>query len=82
MKVLNLLAKCLLVFTYLLLSCNLFFSRKKNVLKMSENPWDVADATAFLLYSCPECQYQEVCQDTFIQHAVNNHERVSKFILL
>ena len=49
---------------------------------MSENPWDVADVTAFLLYSCPECNYQEVCQNTFIHHAVNNHERVSKYIKL
>ena len=46
--------------------------------KMSENPWDVADVTAFLLYGCPECNYQEVRQNTFIQHAVNNHERVSQ----
>ena len=50
--------------------------------KMSENPWDVADVNAFLLYSCPECNYQEVCQNTFIHHAVNNHERVSKYIKL
>ena len=50
--------------------------------KMNENPWDVANVTAFLLYSCPECNYQEVCQNTFIHHAVNNHERVSKYIKL
>ena len=44
---------------------------------MLNNPWNVADASTFLKYCCPECDYQitELC--IFENHATSDHEMSS-----
>ena len=39
----------------------------------SNNPWCVDDATAFLKFCCPECDYQIPDLQMFSDHAVDNH---------
>ena len=41
------------------------------------NPWNVSDASVFLKYSCPECEFQSKGLDTFGEHAIANHHRSS-----
>ena len=41
----------------------------------SNNPWYVEDATAFLKFCCPECDYQIPDLQLFSDHAVCNHEK-------
>ena len=41
------------------------------------NPWSVDDATAFLKYCCPECNYHDGDLKVFSNHALENHERSS-----
>ena len=41
----------------------------------SNNPWYVDDATAFLKFCCPECEYQIPDLDMFAEHAVGNHTK-------
>ena len=48
-------------------------------LKMTDNPWNVADATMFLKYCCPECDYQITLLNTFEVHATTQHELSSIF---
>ena len=42
----------------------------------SNNPWCVDDATAFLKFCCPECDYQIPDLQMFSDHAVDNHLKV------
>ena len=42
------------------------------------NPWNVSDASEFLRYQCPECQFQSRTLDKFSGHAVLNHIKASK----
>ena len=42
------------------------------------NPWNVNDASEFLRYQCPECQFQSRTLDKFSGHAVLNHIKASK----
>ena len=37
------------------------------------NPWSVEDASAFLKYCCPECDYQILNLEMFSRHALQNH---------
>ena len=37
------------------------------------NPWNVANATMFLKYCCPECDYQITQLEIFVVHATSNH---------
>ena len=37
------------------------------------NPWSVEDASVFLKYCCPECDYQVLNYDIFSAHALENH---------
>ena len=37
------------------------------------NPWSVEDASVFLKYCCPECEYQILNYDMFSYHALENH---------
>jgi hypothetical protein len=39
------------------------------------NPWSVDDASVFLKYCCPECEYHEGDLKVFSNHALKNHER-------
>ena len=41
---------------------------------MSTNPWDVSDASVFLKYCCPECDYQCTHLENFGEHAKTNHD--------
>ena len=37
------------------------------------NPWSVEDASAFLKYCCPECDYSNKNLPSFSKHALKNH---------
>ena len=39
------------------------------------NPWAVEDASVFLKYCCPECDYQILNYNIFSTHALENHEK-------
>ena len=41
----------------------------------SSNPWCVEDATVFLKFCCPECDYQIPDLELFSDHAVCNHDK-------
>ena len=41
------------------------------------NPWAVSDASVFLRYCCPECEFQSKGLITFGEHALTNHHRSS-----
>ena len=43
--------------------------------KQDFNPWAVPDASIFLRYCCPECDYQCRRIDNFSEHALEKHER-------
>ena len=45
--------------------------------KFDENPWSVHDASVFLKYCCPECDYHSGSLKGFSNHALENHERSS-----
>ena len=76
---------------YLLLQGNLkfmpilisFFQTKMKKVKVkledtfSNNPWCVDDATAFLKFCCPECDYHIPDLQMFSDHAVENHIKSS-----
>ena len=38
------------------------------------NPWNVSDASVFLKYCCPECDYQFVQLEIFVIHATKYHD--------
>ena len=40
-----------------------------------DNPWSVEDASAFLKYCCPECEFQILNYQKFYDHATENHEK-------
>ena len=44
---------------------------------MLNNPWNVADASTFLKYCCPECDYQITELYIFEDHATSDHEMSS-----
>ena len=39
----------------------------------SENPWNVSNASEFLKYCCPECEYSNQNLHDFSDHALENH---------
>ena len=41
----------------------------------NNNPWAVGDASAFLKYCCPECDYQILNLQMFSEHALENHSK-------
>ena len=41
------------------------------------NPWSVDDASVFLKYCCPECNYNDGSLKVFSHHALENHVRSS-----
>ena len=41
---------------------------------VENNPWSVDDASDFLKYCCPECDYQILNYDMFSSHALQTHE--------
>ena len=44
-----------------------------NDINFSINPWDVSNASDFLSYCCPECDFKSGELLEFSQHAVSNH---------
>ena len=48
----------------------LFIGSKR---KHSNNPWNVTDASVFLKYCCPECDYNHQNLTEFSDHALENH---------
>ena len=60
-----------------------FFQTKMKKVKVkledtfSNNPWCVDDATAFLKFCCPECDYHIPDLQMFSDHAVENHIKSS-----
>ena len=52
---------------------------QKSVIKQEDgfesNPWSVEDASAFLKYCCPECDYQILNIQLFSDHALKNHTK-------
>ena len=42
-------------------------------IKVSNNPWDVSDASVFLKYNCPECDYNNQNINEFSDHALEKH---------
>ena len=43
------------------------------VLDLGYNPWEVSDASAFLKYCCPECEFNNLDSQVFTEHAIQNH---------
>ena len=41
------------------------------------NPWSVDNASVFLKYCCPECDYNNVSLKVFSHHALENHAKSS-----
>ena len=41
----------------------------------SNNPWCVDDASVFLKFCCPECDYQIPDLQMFHNHAIGNHTK-------
>lgn len=44
------------------------------------NPWLVKDASVFLKYNCPECDYSNQKLKVFTEHALENHPKAKVFI--
>jgi hypothetical protein len=44
-----------------------------------DNPWSVDNASAFLKYCCPECEYRNGTLNSFVNHALQNHENAIAF---
>ena len=42
---------------------------------MENNPWDVDDASEFLRYHCPECEFNSKAIKKFSRHSIDNHEK-------
>ena len=43
----------------------------------NKNPWSVEDASIFLKYCCPECDFKNEDLSEFSSHAVFNHKNAS-----
>ena len=49
---------------------------EKTIMKSDEdNPWSVVNASVFLKYCCPECEYSHQSLNTFSNHALENHHK-------
>ena len=46
------------------------------------NPWSVEDATVFLKYCCPECEYSHQNLNSFTGHALENHDKAKMLFTL
>ena len=45
-----------------------------DVANIENNPWSVEDASAFLKYCCPECDFNDWNLQSFANHALENHK--------
>ena len=49
---------------------------EKIIMKFDEdNPWSVGNASVFLKYCCPECEYSHQSLNIFSNHALENHNK-------
>ena len=48
---------------------------EEDFVELSNNPWSVDDASVFLKFCCPECDYQIAVLQNFSDHAVRNHTK-------
>ena len=48
---------------------------EEDFVELSNNPWSVDDASVFLKFCCPECDYQIAELQIFSDHAVRNHKK-------
>ena len=65
---------------YLIYSFYLYFQMEEGInIKVEQdfesNPWSVQDASVFLKYCCPECDYQILNLQLFSNHALSNHSK-------
>ena len=44
-----------------------------DVVQCETNPWSVEDASVFLKYCCPECEFSDWNLKSFADHALENH---------
>merc|ERR1712173_507454 len=44
-----------------------------DVVQNETNPWSVGDASVFLKYCCPECEFRDWNLKSFADHALENH---------
>ena len=58
-------------------------SRNNRPLKVEDcddyNPWIAEDASAFLKYNCPECNFSNKTLQLFTEHALENHIKSKVF---
>ena len=54
---------------------NIQMQLRKHEEMQPKNPWDVSDASVFIYYHCPECEYHCKQLKTFSNHALENHEK-------
>ena len=44
-----------------------------------DNPWSVSNLSEFLKYCCPECDFKDINEQVFSNHAIISHENASTF---
>ena len=44
------------------------------------NPWAVDNLKDFLYYCCPECEEKVKSLETFLQHALNQHDKAKEIL--
>ena len=49
--------------------------------KIKFNPWAVTDASVFLKYCCPECEFNDPILQHFANHAVSCHPNASSLFI-
>ena len=49
---------------------------------VDENPWQVQNLEEFLYYCCPECDVKSKDTQSFIEHALTNHEQAQQLVVV
>ena len=47
---------------------------------MADNPWNVDSIEAFTFLKCPECLFDTKEENSFLEHAFENHPMSSVFL--
>ena len=61
---------------------NLVYKNPLKIEDSDENPWAVEDASVFLKYCCPECDFNHLDLQLFTEHAVEKHCKASTLFTL
>ena len=48
---------------------------------MANNPWDVPNLEEFLYYCCPECNHKIKDCQSFVEHALVEHDEARRTLL-